>query len=38
MEHYEETAAKEILPRIAQYFPAAFVINRVEIVHEQQYK
>lgn len=35
MEAYEDQANREILPRIQAFFPAAFTINRLEIVDEQ---
>jgi heme-degrading monooxygenase HmoA len=37
MAAYEDAANREILPRIQAYFPAAFVINRLEVVDEQTY-
>lgn len=37
LDAYEDMANKEILPRIQAYFPGAFVINRLEIVHEEEY-
>jgi heme-degrading monooxygenase HmoA len=37
MAAYEDDANREILPRIQAYFPAAFVINRLEVVDEQTY-
>jgi hypothetical protein len=37
LESYEDLANQEILPRIQAYFPGAFVINRLQVVHEDDY-